>query len=158
MKRPVTAITICSQSHSEEILSRRKKNSTQNQDIQNPVLRLNNFFFNSNFCYVVRALKCGEAYPIVVRFSGVSDILLSKWTLYQLWHIASKHNHWPFMPMSPGGPGGPAHPGCPGSPGGPVLKVTLPVNETSMAPIRQTIIHLLKQKKRSKDELVWVFI
>lgn len=62
------------------------------------------------------------------------------------------------MPVSPGGPGGPAHPGCPGSPGGPVLKVTLPVNETSMAPIRQTIIHLLKQKKRSKDELVSVFI
>lgn len=55
------------------------------------------------------------------------------------------------MPVSPGGPGGPAHPGSPGSPGSPVLYVTLPVNETSMAPLHrqiiQTIFYLLRQKK-----------
>jgi len=55
------------------------------------------------------------------------------------------------MPISPGGPGGPIHPGSPGSPGRPVLDVTLPVNEMSMAPLHQqiiqTILYLLREKK-----------
>lgn len=44
------------------------------------------------------------------------------------------------MPTSPGGPGGPAYPGSPGRPGGPVLNMTLPVNEMSMAPLHLQII------------------
>lgn len=75
-------------------------------------------------------------------------------TIY-LW--ATAFWNWPFVPVSPGGPGGPVHPGSPGSPGRPVLNITLPVNEMSMAILYQQIIHtiLLLQREKKVAGMSW---